>query len=151
MTKDLFVARLRKIKELDELLEKSHNKMVRENPLVEDAYGVMPSWMTDLILEHVVTLFASVNEIAYYKTRLESTREYYKGKTLEEIAEDLNISVDRLRKENENVYVLRELASYFVCEMNWGGLISIGKDDKNSVEYDFKDYGRLYDYIKEEV
>lgn len=152
MTKETFILRLKKIKELEEALERKHDIMVEENPFVEDGSGVMPDWLMNLIFEHVLTLFAAVNEDAFYKTKLDDCKESYPGKSVEEIAEEIGISVEKLKSNCENTYVLTDLVEYFLYEMNWGGRISIGKDDSDtSRDYDFSDYGRLYDYIKEEL
>lgn len=152
MTKETFILRLKKIKELEETLERKHDIMVEENPFVEDGSGVMPDWLMNLIFEHVLTLFAAVNEDALYKTKLDDCKESYPGKSVEEIAEEIGISVEKLKSSCENTYVLADLVEYFLYEMNWGGRISIGKDDSDtSRDYDFSDYGRLYDYIKEEL
>lgn len=148
MTKETFIARLKKIKEQYEGLNKKHDLMVEQNPFVEDGSGVMPKWLTDLIFEHVITLFAAVNEKAFYKTRLDTCKEKSPGKSLEEIAEELGISISKLSEE-EKVNELEDLASYFMWEMDWGGNISIGESSEKS--YDLSDYGRLYDYIKKEI
>lgn len=149
MTKETFITRLKKIKEQYEELNKKHDLMVKQNPFVEDAYGVTPNWLTSIIIEHIVTLFTAVNEDAFYKTKLDECKSSYPGKSLEEIANMIGITTDHL-KSNERVYVLKDLAEYFVCE-NWGGCISIGNDSDSDREYNFSDYGRLYDYIKEEL
>ena len=152
MNKETFIIRLKKIKELNDLLETKHELMVEQNPFVEDGGGVMPTWLTNLILEHVITLFAAVNEKAYYRTKLDECRDSYPGMTLEEIANEIGMSVNKLKDNCEEVYVLTDLAEYFLYEMDWGGRISIGNDDSDtSRDYDFSDYGRLYDYIKEEL
>lgn len=152
MTKETFILRLKKIKELEETLERKHDTLVEENPFVEDGSGVMPDWLMNLIFEHVLTLFAAVNEDAFYKTKLDDCKESYPGKSVEEIAEEIGISVEKLKSSCENTYVLTDLVEYFLYEMDWGGRISIGKDDSDtSRDYDFSDYGRLYDYIKEEL
>ena len=148
MTKETFIARLKKIKEQYEELNKKHDLMVEQNPFVEDGSGVMPKWLTDLIFEHVVTLFAAVNEKAFYKTRLDTYKENSPGKSLEEIAKELGISIGKLSEE-EKVNELEDLADYFIWEMDWGGSISIGENPEKT--YDLSDYGRLYDYIKEEI
>lgn len=151
MTKETFIARLKKIKDQYKELNKKHDLMVEQNPFVEDGSGVMPEWLTNLITEHVITLFASVNENAFYKTRLDTCKEIYPGKSLEEIANEIGISVEKLKSSNE-VTELEDLANYFIWEMDWGGRISIvGKGDNASRDYDLSDYGRLYDYIKEEI
>ena len=67
---------------------------------------------------------------------------------MEEIAEELGISISKLSEE-EKVNELEDLADYFIWEMDWGGNISIGENPEKS--YDLSDYGRLYDYIKEEI
>lgn len=152
MNKEHFIERLQKIKEQYDTLNKYHDQLVEQNPFVEDGSGVMPNWLTDIILEHVITLFASVNENALDKTKLDDIKENHPGKSLEEIAEGFGISVYNLKKSNENVYILKDLAEYFVYEMNWNGKISIGSDESDaSRSYDFSDYGRLYDYIKNET
>lgn len=152
MTKETFIVRLKKIKEQYEELNKKHDLMVERNPFVEDGSGVMPDWLMNLISEHVLTLFAAVNEDAFYKTKLDSCKESYPGKSVEEIAKEIGISVEKLKSSCENTYVLADLVDYFLYEMDWGGRISIGKDDSDtSRDYDFSDYGRLYDYIKEEI
>lgn len=151
MTKETFIARLKKIKDQYKELNKKHDLMVEQNPFVEDGSGVMPEWLTNLITEHVITLFASVNENAFYKTKLDTCKEIYPGKSLEEIANEIGISVEKLKSSNE-VTELEDLANYFIWEMDWGGRISIvGKGDNASRDYDLSDYGRLYDYIKEEI
>lgn len=152
MTKETFILRLKKIKELAETLNRKHDIMVEENPFVEDGSGVMPDWLMNLIFEHVLTLFAAVNEDALYKTKLDSCKESYPGMSIEEIAKEIGISVEKLTSSCENTYVLADLVDYFLYEMDWGGRISIGKDDSDtSRDYDFSDYGRLYDYVKEEI
>lgn len=151
MTKETFIARLKKVEDQYKELSKKHDLMVEQNPFVEDGSGVMPEWLTNLITEHVITLFASVNENAFYKTKLDTCKEVYLGKSLEEIANEIGISVEKLKSTNE-VTELEDLANYFIWEMNWGGRISIvGKSDNASRDYDLSDYGRLYDYIKEEI
>lgn len=151
MTKETFIARLKKIKDQYKELNKKHDLMVEQNPFVEDGSGVMPEWLTNLITEHAITLFASVNENAFYKTKLDTCKEIYPGKSLEEIANEIGISVEKLKSSNE-VTELEDLANYFIWEMDWGGRISIvGKGDNASRDYDLSDYGRLYDYIKEEI
>lgn len=151
MTKETFIARLKKIKDQYKELNKKHDLMVEQNPFVEDGSGVMPEWLTNLITEHVITLFASVNENAFYKTKLDTCKEIYPGKSLEEIANEIGISAEKLKSSNE-VTELEDLANYFIWEMDWGGRISIvGKGDNASRDYDLSDYGRLYDYIKEEI
>lgn len=151
MTKETFIARLKKIKDQYKELNKKHDLMVEQNPFVEDGSGVMPEWLTNLITEHVITLFTSVNENAFYKTKLDTCKEIYPGKSLEEIANEIGISVEKLKSSNE-VTELEDLANYFIWEMDWGGRISIvGKGDNASRDYDLSDYGRLYDYIKEEI
>lgn len=150
MTKETFIARLKKIKEQYDELNKKHDLMVEQNPFVEDGSGVMPEWLTDIIVEHVITLFASVNETAFSKTKLDTCKEFYPGKSLEEIANEIGISVEKLKSSNE-VTELEDLANYFIWEMNWGGHISVGKFDSDSRDYELSDYGRLYDYIKEEI
>lgn len=151
MTKETFIARLKKIKDQYKELNKKHDLMVEQNPFVEDGSGVMSEWLTNLITEHVITLFASVNENAFYKTKLDTCKEIYPGKSLEEIANEIGISVEKLKSSNE-VTELEDLANYFIWEMDWGGRISIvGKGDNASRDYDLSDYGRLYDYIKEEI
>lgn len=151
MTKETFIARLKKIKDQYKELNKKHDLMVEQNPFVEDGSGVMPEWLTNLITEHVITLFASVNENAFYKTKLDTCKEISPGKSLEEIANDIGISVERLENDNKATEV-EDLANYFIWEMDWGGRISIvGKGDNASRDYDLSDYGRLYDYIKEEI
>ena len=152
MTKETFILRLKKIKELEETLNRKHDVMVEGNPFVEDGSGVMPDWLMNLIFEHVLTLFAAVNEDAFYKTKLDDCKESYPGMSVEEIAKEIGISVEKLKSSCENTYVLADLVDYFLYEMDWGGRISIGKDDSDtSRDYDFSDYGRLYDYIKEEI
>lgn len=152
MTKETFILRLKKIKELEETLNRKHGVMVEGNPFVEDGSGVMPDWLMNLIFEHVLTLFAAVNEDAFYRTKLDDCKESYPGMSVEEIAKEIGISVEKLKSSCENTYVLTDLVDYFLYEMNWGGRISIGKDDSDtSRDYDFSDYGRLYDYIKEEI
>lgn len=148
MTKETFIARLKRVKEQYEELNKKHDLMVEQNPFVEDGSGVMPKWLTDLIFEHVVTLFAAINEKAFYKTRLDTYKENSPGKSLEEIAKELGISIGKLSEE-EKVNELEDLADYFMWEMDWGGSISIGENPEKN--YDLSDYGRLYDYIKEEI
>lgn len=151
MTKETFIARLKKIEDQYKELSKKHDLMVEQNPFVEDGSGVIPEWLTNLITEHVITLFASVNENAFYKTKLDTCKEIYPGKSLEEIANEIGISVEKLKSSNE-VTELEDLANYFIWEMDWGGRISIvGKSDNASRDYDLSDYGRLYDYIKEEI
>lgn len=150
MTKETFIARLKKIKDQYKELSKKHDLMVEQNPFVEDGSGVMPEWLTNLITEHVITLFASVNENAFYKTKLDTCKEIYPGKSLEEIANEIGISVEKLKSSNE-VTELEDLANYFIWEMNWGGHISVVKFDSDSRDYELSDYGRLYDYIKEEI
>lgn len=152
MNREHFIERLQKIKEQHDTLNKYHDQLIEQNPFVEDGSGVMPNWLTDIILEHVITLFASVNEIALNKTKLDEIRENHPGKSLEEIAEEFGGSVNSLKKNYENVCVLKDLAEYFVYEMNWNGKISIGSDESDaSRDYDFSDYGRLYDYVKNET
>lgn len=151
MTKETFIARLKKIKELNDLLETKHELMVEHNPFIEDGGGVMPAWLTNLILEHVITLFAAVNEKAYYRTKMDECMDSHPGMTLEEIANEIGMSVNKIKDNCEEVYVLTDLAEYFLYEMDWGGCISIGNDSDNDREYNFSDYGRLYDYIKEEL
>lgn len=151
MTKETFIARLKKIEDQYKELSKKHDLMVEQNPFVEDGSGVIPEWLTNLITEHVITLFASVNENAFYKTKLDTCKEVYPGKSLEEIANEIGISIERLESDSK-VTEVEDLANYFIWEMNWGGRISIvGKDDNASRDYDLSDYGRLYDYIKEEI
>lgn len=151
MTKETFIARLKKIEDQYKELSKKHDLMVEQNPFVEDGSGVMPEWLTNLITEHVITLFASVNENAFYKTKLDTCKEVYPGKSLEEIANEIDISVERLESDSK-VTEVEDLANYFIWEMDWGGRIYIvGKGDNASRDYDLSDYGRLYDYIKEEI
>ena len=151
MTRETFISRLKKIKELNDLLETKHELMVEHNPFIEDGGGVIPAWLTNLILEHVITLFAAVNEKAYYRTKMDECMDSHPGMTLEEIAYEIGMSVNKIKDNCEEVYVLTDLAEYFLYEMDWGGCISIGNDSDNDREYDFSDYGRLYDYIKEEL
>lgn len=151
MTKETFIARLKKVEDQYKELSKKHDLMVERNPFVEDGSGVMPEWLTNLITDHVITLFASVNENAFYKTKLDTCKEFYPGKSLEEIANEIGISVERLESDSK-VTEVEDLANYFIWEMDWGGRISIvGKGDNASRDYDLSDYGRLYDYIKEEI
>ena len=151
MTKETFIARLKKIEDQYKELNKKHDLMVEQNPFVEDGSGVMPEWLTNLITEHVITLFASVNENAFYKTKLDTCKEIYPGKSLEEIANEIGISIEKLESDSE-VTEVEDLVNYFIWEMDWGGRISIvGKGDNTSRDYDLSDYGRLYDYIKEEI
>ena len=151
MTRETFISRLKKIKELNDLLETKHELMVEHNPFIEDGGGVIPAWLTNLILEHVITLFAAVNEKAYYRTEMDEFMDSHPGMTLEEIANEIGMSVNKIKDNCEEVYVLTDLAEYFLYEMDWGGCISIGNDSDNDREYDFSDYGRLYYYIKEEL
>ena len=100
MTKEVFIERLKKIKEMEKTLYEYHTLIVEHNPFIEDGSGVIPTWLSDFVKEHVVTLFASVNEAALHKTRLDSCMEYYKGKSIEEIAEEIGMSVEKLKKTN---------------------------------------------------
>ena len=130
MTKETFIARLRKIEDQYKELSKKHDLMVEQNPFVEDGSGVMPEWLTNLITEHVITLFASVNENAFYKTRLDTCKGIYPGKSLEEIA--MTVSGD------DNIMVLAgEVKIKYECDCNKEkferGLISIGKKKKKKM------------------
>lgn len=152
MTKETFVLRLKKIKELEEILNRKHDVMIEGNPFVEDGSGVMPEWLMNLIFEHVLTLFIAVNEDAFYKTKLDNLKERYPGKSVEEIADLIGVSVEKLKSSYEDTNVLTDLVDYFLYEMNWGGIISVQKDCSDIlIDYDFSDYGRLYDYLKEEI
>ena len=107
-------------------MEKNHSILVKQNPFVEDGWGVPPDWLVQPYLDHLKTLFAAVNEDALYKTLLSE-----------------NAIGFGVASGNQDRYVLADLADYYVWEGNWGGSISV--DGK---EYHLKNPDELYEYLK---
>jgi hypothetical protein len=126
LTKETFKKRLELIKTQFDLMEKNHSILIKQNPFVEDGWGVPPDWLVQPYLDHLKTLFAAVNEDALYKT------------LLSENAVGFGVA-----SGNQDKYVLTDLADYYVCEGNWGGSISV--DGK---EYHLKNPDELYEYLK---
>lgn len=65
MTLELFSKRLLAIKAQFTRLQDETNKYLKSNPFMEDLHGVPASWLSQLIISHLETLFASVNEKVY--------------------------------------------------------------------------------------
>ena len=126
MTKETFKKRLELIKAQFDLMEKNHSILVKQNPFVEDGWGVPPDWLVQPYLDHLKTLFAAVNEDALYKTLLSE-----------------NTMGFGVVSGNQDKYVLADLVDYYVWEGNWGGSISV-----NEKEYHLKNPDELYEYLK---
>lgn len=73
-----FKKRLTKIQQLDSQLDEMIDKKLNSDPFIEDGGGVRSPFLSDLIIEHLITLFYGViNNQKFSYNNMKNFVEYY--------------------------------------------------------------------------